>query len=80
MAKKEVFTCDYCNSQSPSFLEGIGIPYHQGWRSITSFEFKASAQYKHEAILKHFCSNECLIAFVQHFIEEQEQVILQAKT
>ncbi|MEK6927118.1 MAG: hypothetical protein AABX11_01665 [Nanoarchaeota archaeon] len=73
MARKEVFTCDYCNLQSPSFSEGSGIPFNLGWRVLNSFDFKASHQYKHETIMKHFCSNHCLLAHVQTFIQEQEQ-------
>lgn len=76
MAKKEVFICDYCNKQSPSFNEGSGLPYQQGWRTLNSFEFKASHQFKHETILKHFCSNECLMAHIHTFISEQEQALL----
>ena len=76
MAKKEVFICDYCNRQSPSFREGSGLPYQHGWRTLTGFEFKASPQYKHEIILKHFCSNQCMFAFIQVFVSEQEQALL----
>lgn len=77
MTKKEVFICDYCNTQSPSFSEGSGIPYQQGWRTLNSFEFKFTNQYKHESILKHFCSNQCMIAHIQTFIAEQEQAVVQ---
>lgn len=80
MAKKEVFVCDYCNRQSSSFNEGSGIPYQHGWRTLTSFEFKASQQYKHETILKHFCSNNCMFGFLQVFVAEQEQAIISQPT
>jgi len=77
MVKKEVFICDNCNRQSPSFFEGSGIPYGLGWRALTNFEFKATAQFKHETILKHFCSSNCLLEFVNNFVYGQEQELFQ---
>ncbi len=76
MVKKEVFICDYCNSQSPAYNENSGIPFQLGWRTLTSFEFKASAQYKHETVLKQFCSNNCMFAYMQVFVMEQEQSLV----
>lgn len=75
MVKKEVFVCDYCNKQSPSLTEGSEFPYVQGWRSLTNFEFKLSSEYRHEVIMKHFCSNQCLLSFMQRFIVEQEDAL-----
>lgn len=75
MVKKEVFVCDYCNKQSSSITEGSEFPYVQGWRSLTNFEFKLSSEYRHEVIMKHFCSNQCLLSFIQRFIVEQEDAL-----
>ncbi len=72
MAKKDVFICDYCHKQSPPITEGSNFPYVQGWRSLTNMEFKLSSEYRHELILKHFCSNKCTLAFIERFIYEQE--------
>ncbi len=79
MVKKEVFHCDNCQKQSPSFTQGAELPYVHGWRSLTNFEFKASSEYKHEIILKHFCSNECMLSFIDKFIREQEDALEQAQ-
>lgn len=78
MVKKEVFICDNCRKQSPSITEGTDFPYVQGWRSLTSFEFKISSEYKHEAILKHFCSNACMLACMEKFVYEQEDLLQHA--
>ena len=75
MVKKEVFICDNCGKQSPSLTEGIDFPYVQGWRSLTNFEFKLSSDYKHESILKHFCSNPCMLKFMEKFVYEQEDAL-----
>ncbi|MBI3334723.1 hypothetical protein HYZ97_04510 [Candidatus Pacearchaeota archaeon] len=72
MAKKEVFLCDHCSKQSQSLTHGSEVPYSLGWRSLTNFEFKASSEFRHESILKHFCSNACLLAFIEKFVYEQE--------
>lgn len=72
MVKKDVFICDYCNKHSNPITEGASFPFTQGWRSLTNFEFKLSSEYRHELILKHFCSNNCMISFLQRFILEQE--------
>lgn len=72
MTKKEVFICDKCGKQSQSFTQGSDIPYHLGWRSLKNFEFKASSEFKHETILKQFCSTECMFSFIEKFIYDQE--------
>jgi len=68
MAKKEVFVCDFCNKPSPHVSLEDGPPYDNGWKSLTNFEFKASEEFRHELILKHFCSNHCMISFLNSFV------------
>lgn len=75
MVKKEVFICDNCAKTSPNLTEGLDPPYMHGWRYMDEFEFKASPHYRHEVIRKHFCSNHCMLDFIQHFIMEEEDKI-----
>lgn len=79
MVKKEVFQCDYCHKHSPVMTLGDTFPYVHGWRSMTNFEFKASNDFRHEIIMKHFCSNECLLSFISRFIHDQEDELQMAR-
>ncbi|MBS3089849.1 hypothetical protein J4461_03150 [Candidatus Pacearchaeota archaeon] len=80
MAKKEVFICDNCGKASSELAEGLEIPYQQGWRYLEEFEFKASLNYRHETIRKHFCSNNCLLSFIGLFIKDQEEKLQISQT
>ena len=50
-------------------------PYVQGWRYLADFEFKASQQYRHQTIRKHFCCTECMISFLGAFVRIQEEAL-----
>lgn len=75
MANKEIFQCDQCHEQSPPVNRGESLPYLYGWRELTSFGFRASPDYTHETILKHFCSDTCLLHHVEQFMREQQATL-----
>lgn len=75
MAHKEIFQCDHCHEQSPPVQRGESLPYLHGWRELTNFAFKASSDYKHETILKHFCSDTCLLQHVEQFLRDQQATL-----
>ena len=79
MTKKEVFLCDQCGVSSMNINErntpDAEPPYVQGWRHLEHFEFKASQNYRHQTIRKHFCCTECMVSFLGGFIRAQEEAL-----
>ena len=68
------FTCDQCGGFKDGCKE---FPYAEGWLYMYNYNIQRNLEGKVERISKmdkHFCSEECLIKYLEYFNSHKDEV------